>query len=163
MFCIYTSSTVPPRLVADLMLSPFLVPKPLILETKTCPISPLVSLPMVNNPEPASATQSRITTYSVGRSTRRPSQSRPAFKQKLSSLQSMSQFCTRIYLEESMSIPSVLGPWPPILFLMVKPSTVMWLEYNTCTVQKPARCMLRSSINTFSEFCTRSVRGRLAS
>src|SRR5215831_14975400 len=99
-----------------------------------CRILPDVSLPNVTNPAPRRAVDLRITTYSVGLLTRNPSQSLPAFKQKLSSLQSMSQFSINIQVEESTSTPSVLGPLPSSLFFIVSPSTVRLVEYNSCTV-----------------------------
>src|SRR6187551_1773419 len=101
-------------------------------------ILPDVSLPRVTSPAPRWAVHFLITTYSVGLFTRRPSQSLPAFRQKLSSLQSISQFSINVQVEESTSIPSVLGPLPSSLFFMVTPSTVNRVEYNNCTVQKPA-------------------------
>src|SRR6187401_3657849 len=99
---------------------------------------PLVSLPNVTSPAPRRAIHLRITTYSVGLFTRSPSQSLPAFKQKLSSLQSISQFSINVHVEESTSIPSVLGPLPSSLFFMITPFTVKYEEYNNCMVQKPA-------------------------
>src|SRR6187551_2283144 len=96
-------------------------------------ILPDVSLPRVTSPAPRWAVHFLITTYSVGLFTRRPSQSLPAFKQKLSSLQSMSQFSINDQVEESTSMPSVLGPFPSSLFLTVIPSTVIYFEYNNCT------------------------------
>src|SRR6187549_2722610 len=91
---------------------------------------PEVSLPNVTSPAPRRATHLRITTYSVGLFTLRPSQSRPAFRQKLSSLQSISQFSINVQVEESTSIPSVLGPLPSSLFFITTPFTVKYDEYN---------------------------------
>src|SRR4051812_751806 len=99
---------------------------------------PEVSLPNVKSPPPLRAMQLRITTYSVGRFTLSPSASRPDFKQKSSSLQSISQFSTSTHVDESISTPSVLGPFPSSLFFIVTPLIVIWSEYNNCTVQKPA-------------------------
>src|SRR6187397_3687778 len=113
---------------------------------------PLVSLPRVTSPAPRRAIHLRITTYSVGLFTRSPSQSLPAFKQKLSSLQSMSQFSTKVHVEESTSTPSVLGPLPSSLFLITTPFTVKYDEYSSCIVQKPAFLKVRSLIVTCSEF-----------
>ena len=122
------SSTVPPLVLADLNLSPTPVPCALRFCASRCLIPPEVSLPKVISPPPFREIQLRITTYSVGRLTLRPSQSRPALRQKLSSLQSISQFCTRTKVDESISIPSVLGPLPPILFRITTPSTVIYFE-----------------------------------
>ena len=91
-------------------------------------ILPEVSLPQVMRPAPLRAIQLRITIFSVGRFTRRPSASRPDLMQILSSLQSMSQFSTNTWVDESMSMPSVLGPCPPILLLIVNPLMVQWSE-----------------------------------
>src|SRR5215471_17276270 len=118
---------------------------------------PDVSLPNVTNPAPRRAVHLRMTTYSVGLFTRKPSQSLPAFKQKLSSLQSISQFSINTQVEESMSIPSVLGPLPSSLFFIVTPSTVRLVEYNNCTVQKPAFLNVRPFKVMFDEFCTSNV------
>src|SRR5207249_1833583 len=99
----------PPRVVADFICSPLPVPFPYKLVAYTWRMPPEVSLPSVNKPPPLRAIQLRITMYSVGLFTRKPSQSRPAFKQKSSSLQSMSQFSISTQVEESTSTPSVLG------------------------------------------------------
>src|SRR6266540_877874 len=109
---------VPPRVVADLIRNPLSVFLAVRSVANTCRIPPDVSLPSVTNPAPLLARHFLITIYSAGLFTRNPSQSRPAFKQKLSSLQSISQFWINIQLEESTSTPSVLGPWPSSLFLM---------------------------------------------
>src|SRR5215204_87090 len=103
---------VPPRVVADFIrrpLSVFLATRSI---ARTCRMPPEVSLPSVTSPAPLLARLFLITTYSVERFTRRPSQSRPAFRQKLSSLQSISQFSINTHDEESTSTPSVLGPCP---------------------------------------------------
>src|SRR6187549_3304570 len=113
---------------------------------------PLVSLPRVTSPAPRRAIHFLITTYSVGLFTRRPSQSLPAFKQKLSSLQSISQFSINVHVDESTSIPSVLGPLPSSLFFITTPFTVKYDEYNSCMVQKPAFLNVRSFIVICSEF-----------
>src|SRR5687767_11014193 len=118
------SSTVPPLVTADFILSAFFVPLPLRFVARMCLIPPEVSLPSVSNPAPLRARQFLMTTYSVGRFTRRPSQSLPDLIQKLSSLQSISQFSTNTHDEESISTPSVLGPWPPTLFCISNPSTL---------------------------------------
>src|SRR4030095_208028 len=113
---------------------------------------PLVSLPNVTSPAPRRAMHLRMTTYSVDLFTRSPSQSLPAFKQKLSSLQSISQFSINVHVEESTSIPSVLGPLPSSLFFITTPFTVKYDEYNNCIVQKPAFLKVRSLIVICSEF-----------
>src|SRR5678815_5163580 len=92
---------------------------------------PLVSLPNVTSPAPRRAMHLRITTYSVGLFTRSPSQSLPAFKQKLSSLQSISQFSINVYVEESTSMPSVLGPLPSSLFFITTPVSYTHLTLPT--------------------------------
>src|SRR5690606_32181644 len=117
------SSTTPPRVLADLNLMPTLVPCARRFLAKICRIPPEVSLPEVISPPPRRDTQFWIRTYSVGRFMRRPSQSLPDLIQKLSSLQSISAFCTNIHDEESISMPSVLGTCPPILFCTTIPST----------------------------------------
>src|SRR5215218_9382668 len=124
---------------------------------------PEVSLPNVSRPPPLRAMHLRITTYSVGRLTRSPSQSLPAFRQKSSSLQSISQFSTNTHEEESMSTPSVLGPWPSSLLRMVTPSTVRWSLYKSWTVQKPALEKVSPFSVTSEEDCTRNVLTRFAS
>src|SRR5690554_18755 len=110
--------------MADLKRRPTDVPFALRSCASTYRMPPEVSLPQVKSPPPALDMQLRITTYSVGLFTRSPSASRPALRQKLSSLQSISLFSTRIKEEESISMPSVLGPCPPILLRIVIPSTV---------------------------------------
>src|SRR5664280_826982 len=104
-----------------------LVPLAVMLYASTFLIPPDVSLPQVIRPAPFLAMQSWITIYSVGLLTRMPSASRPALRQKSSSLQSISQFLTSIHDDESMSMPSVLGPLPSTLLRIVIPSTVtLW-------------------------------------
>src|SRR5882757_5697391 len=124
---------------------------------------PEVSLPRVSRPPPLRAMHLRMTTYSVGRFTRSPSQSRPDLRQKSSSLQSMSQFCINTQVEESTSMPSVLGPLPSSLLRTTMPSAVTYFEYSTCTVQKPAFLNVRPLSVTSDEDCMSTVRTRLAS
>src|SRR5678815_2644546 len=104
------SSITPPRVKADFIRKPLSVFFAYRSVASTCRIPPEVSLPNVTSPPPLRARHFLISTYSVGLFTRRPSQSRPAFKQKLSSLQSISQFSINTQVDESTSTPSVLGP-----------------------------------------------------
>src|SRR5436190_14999131 len=69
-------------------------------EMRTFRIPPAVSLPKQTRPAACPTRQLRITTFSVGRSTRRPSPSRPAFKQMASSSHSISQPSTSTRSEE---------------------------------------------------------------
>ena len=124
----YIFSTVPPRLKALFKRNTVDVPCAFRSLQRIFRMLPDVSLPQVTNPAPLRAVQLRITTFSVGRFTRSPSASLPDLIQMLSSLQSMIQSSIRIFVDESISIPSVLGPCPPILLSTVIPLTVQWSE-----------------------------------
>ena len=73
---------------------------------------PEVSLPMTPAPWPWNMTQLVVLTNSVGRLVRRPSWSRPDLITMQSSLVLKKQSEMRTLREESMSMPSLLGPSP---------------------------------------------------
>ena len=85
---------------------------------------PEVSLPSVI-PDPLFSVQPRITISRAVRAFCAASRPRPYFMQILSSLQETMQRSTRTCSQESISIPSVLGPAE---LLICTPSTVIWRE-----------------------------------
>ena len=72
---------------------------------------PEISLPMTTPPWPSFMVQSRITTFSIGRFTRRPSSLRPDLSAMQSSPVSNVQPSMRTSRQHSGSQPSLFGPW----------------------------------------------------
>ena len=107
---------------------------------------PEISLPMVTPPCPSFITQSRMTMFSTGTLTRRPSLLRPDLMAMQSSPVSNVHRSIRTSRHDSGLQPSLLGPWVTI----VSPRTVTFLHSTGCTSHMGELWIVTPSMSTFS-------------
>src|SRR5579863_9149694 len=117
---------------------------------------PDISLPMVSPPCPSFISQLRMTRFSLGTPTRRPSRFRPDLIAMQSSPVSNTQFSIRTSRDESGSHPSLFGPW--LLILMLR--TVTFVHSTGFTSNIGELIIVTPSMSTFLEWQNWTRHGR---
>ena len=118
---------------------------------------PAVSLPHVIPPCPSLDRQQRISTFSVGLFTRKPSSQRPAFSVKQSSPQFNVQYSISTLRHDDMSMPSPLGTF---VEFTVMPRIITLSQYMGLTFHSTLFSNVTPCTKTFLQFIGANDLGR---